>query len=169
MKLNLSTMIVSAIKALGAFLCVVFLPIMYPIYILFFAHLIDVVSAIRLNIRLYKKDPEKYKTARITSTGFKRLIFTIGFELLIIFLAAIIQMWVIPSIAITSFVIYLMIFSQVVSILENESTANGSKWALTLQKIFKSKAAKYLSDKLGMEDSCFKELDLWEKENENLQ
>lgn len=158
MKTKTMEWLIPIFKATFATLMVVVCPTWPVIGILLVAHLIDVVSAMMLNSRLRKCNPEKYEKVKLSSDGFKKMIKDFGFEMLVIFLVMLVEINICPGIPVTKWVVYLMIGSQLISILENTSECNGQRWAVYANRIFKSKASRYLSEKLGIDDNdIFKE------------
>lgn len=140
----------AAFKYIFAFLATLLLPHLEAIVILFFAHFVDLISALRLNHRLHRKDPEKFEPLRLKSAGIKKLVGSLGMEALIIVLFILIHHYLIPSIPIVTYIIWVMIGSQLLSVIENEATESDSKWAIFLSKLIKSKAVRYLADKTGL-------------------
>lgn len=144
--------IITLIKLGLAFICTLLFPTVPVLGILLFAHIIDVISAIRLNHRLYKADKEKYEKVKLSSDKFRDMISDFGFEVVVIALVALIGYIINTPITIAIYVGYLMIFGQIVSILENESECSRQKWSKWLNSILKSKSNRYLKEKLGIEE-----------------
>lgn len=138
-----------------AFILTIFLPTWPVLAILLLAHIVDLVSAIRLNGRLRKYDPVKFESVRFSSYRFSTMLKDFGFEVIVIFLALGVEALLATTIPIAIYVGYLMIAGQLVSIMENESECSDKKWAIWMRRIFKSKANRYLKEKLGIEDEIF--------------
>lgn len=145
--------IILTCKAIFASVMVMIAPSWPVIAILLVAHLVDLVSAMMLNGRLRKLDPSVFKEVRFSSESFKKMIKDFGFEIMVLFLVMLIQHHMFPNVRLVVWVCYLMIGSQIVSICENSSEANGALWARIGRKLFTSKASRYIQDKCGVDVS----------------
>lgn len=151
--MNKMESLIALLKMAFATIMIIVMPSVNILLILFLAHLVDLISAMMLNQRLRKYDPEKYEQVKLSSHGIGKLTKDFGFEVIVIFLIIMIEHTIlgVGSNYVWQWVSYLMIGSQGISILENTSECNGARWSVILQKIFKSKASRYLQDKVGVD------------------
>lgn len=143
------------VKITSATISTFLFPSINIVIVLLLFHLLDIVSAIRLGRRLKKYDPEKYTEVKFSSEKFKSKMQDYGFEVLILAAATIMNVIFFPDYTFIVWLGFLFMGGQAVSILENESECRGVKWATWLQKILKSKASRYLKDKLGVDEDVF--------------
>lgn len=107
--------------------------------------LADVVSARRLAWRLAKRIPEKRGRLKFSSTKFAKTIATLGRIYGVLVLAAMIDSIImVPGVSTLRLSAGAVCFWQAVSILENESSANGAKWARIIGKILIDKTERHL-------------------------
>lgn len=148
--INMEAIVVYIKLIVAALLCAAF-PTLPVLAILLLAHIVDVISALRLNSRLHRLDPVKYTDVKFSSEKFKEKVYTFGFEVIVIALILAIELVLLPTVPIALYTGYVMIGGQLVSILENESEKSTSKWAKWGNRIFKSKASRYLQEKIGVD------------------
>lgn len=105
----------------------------------------DVVSARRLARRLCKKHPEKKSALKFSSARFGRVICSLSRIYSVLVLAAMVDAVVaIPGVSTLRLATGAVCFWQAVSILENESSACGARWARILSRILVDKTERHL-------------------------
>lgn len=151
MKDHIATIVKIIFASLGGFICEFynfFYPAFILIYVLIFFNILDVVSAIRANIRLYKVNKDKYLKPRIRSSQLRRTAYKLGMQILIILGVYLAEVLIFPflSIKITNWMVGVFIFTELISIIENELCGNTKNNTLfnILRYIVAEKTARYL-------------------------
>lgn len=112
-----------------------------------FAVLIDCFTAWRLNRRLRRKYTKEVADGKLKSNNMGKMIPDLLVIFLCILLADKIDGSLLPhwgGIHLANYVAAIFCLTQVVSILENESSCNGSTWAIIMQKILADKTERHL-------------------------
>lgn len=106
---------------------------------------LDCISAWMLSRRVKKKYPDKQVTAKFSSFHAKRIVSTILEIYSLIITAFLIDKYIITfyDLHLANIVAGIFCFIQLWSVLENQSSCNGSKWAKVLQKIMVDKTEKH--------------------------
>lgn len=144
--------------ALGAAVTIIE-PALPVFYVCFASILIDCYTAWSLSRRVKKRFADK-SSGKFKSTHAGKVIVTIIKAFVAIILAFFIQRHIICSNAIdlTKIMAGAIVFWQVWSILENESSCNDAKWAVLMQKIMIDKTERHFDIDLSMlKDSIKKE------------
>ena len=115
-------------------------------FILFFAIVLDCLSAYDLNRRLKKQHPGKV-TGKFQSRYAFKMLNTFIKAYLVIILLHYIDAVLLPHLTLhlANFGAALFCFIQLWSVLENTSSANGMAWARILQKIMVDKAQRHFN------------------------
>ena len=105
----------------------------------------DVISARRLARRLRRKYPGQAPRLRFSSARFSKVISTLMRVYGLLILAAMVDSVVLTASGLLlRFAAGAVCFWQAVSILENEASANGSRWARMLRRVLIDKTERYL-------------------------
>ena len=112
-----------------------------------FAVLIDCLTAWRLNRRIRKKYSKEVADGKLKSSHMSKMISDLIIVFLCIILAynvdiSLLAHW--NGIHLANYVAAIFCLTQIVSILENESSCNGSTWAIVLQKVLADKTSRHL-------------------------
>lgn len=151
MREQLPTLIKVIFASLGGFLCEFynfFHPAFLLIYVLLFFNVLDVVSAIRANIRLHRLDNKKYRKPRVRSSQLRRTAYKLGMQILLILGVYLAEIIIFPflSIKITNWLVGVFIFTELISIIENELCGTKKKSLLfnLLRYVVAEKTSRYL-------------------------
>lgn len=119
--------------------------------VLFFAIVLDCLSAFDLSRRLKKKHPEKV-TGKFKSEYALKMMKTFIQMYSVILLVFLVETYIIPmhTLNLTNYVAAICCGIQLWSILENASSENGKLWAKVLQKIMVNKAERHFDIKLDL-------------------
>lgn len=117
------------------------------IFICAFAVLIDCFTAWRLNRRIRKKYSKDVADGKLKSSHMSKMISDLVVVFLCIVLAhhvdiSLLAHW--GGIHLANYVAAVFCLTQIVSILENESSCNGATWAIVAQKILADKTNRHL-------------------------
>lgn len=117
--------------------------------IVFFAVMLDAITAWRLSLRLKRAGYTangRTASGKFRSQSFGRVLYTLWLVFSLIYLAGLIEMYPVfgVNISLSSMVMMAVCFWQVWSILENESSFNDAKWAKFLQRIMIDKTSRHL-------------------------
>jgi hypothetical protein len=111
------------------------------------AVLIDCLTAWRLNRRIRSTYSKEVADGKLKSSHMSKMIS----DLIVVFLCIILAQHVddtllahLGGIHLGSYVAAIFCLTQFVSILENESSCNGSTWAIVLQKVLADKTSRHL-------------------------
>lgn len=112
-----------------------------------FAVLIDCFTAWRLNRRIRKKYSKDVADGKLKSSHMSKMISDLVVVFLCIVLAhhvdiSLLAHW--GGIHLANYVAAVFCLTQIVSILENESSCNGATWAIVAQKILADKTNRHL-------------------------
>lgn len=112
-----------------------------------FAVLIDCLTAWRLNRRIRRKYSKEVADGKLKSSHMSKMISDLVVVFLCIVLAhhvdiSLLAHW--GGIHLANYVAAVFCLTQIVSILENESSCNGSTWAIVAQKILADKTLRHL-------------------------
>lgn len=112
-----------------------------------FAVLIDCFTAWRLNRRIRKKYSKEVADGKLKSSHMSKMISDLVVVFLCIVLAhhvdiSLLAHW--GGIHLANYVAAVFCLTQIVSILENESSCNGATWAIVAQKILADKTNRHL-------------------------
>ena len=161
MKKNMQTLLPSLTRWLAAAVGILWCwiePTVPFVLICAFAVLIDCLTAWRLNRRIRKKYSKEVADGKLKSSHMSKMIS----DLIIVFLCIILAYHVDISllahwdgIHLANYAIFCL--TQIVSILENESSCNGSTWAIALQKILADKTSRHLEIDITEFDKLRKE------------
>ena len=118
-------------------------------FVLFFAILLDCLSAFDLSRRLRKKYPDKV-TGKFRSEYALKILRTFIEMYSVIILVSLVERYVIPmhQLNLTNYAAALFCAIQLWSILENLSSENDKSWAKILQKVMVNKAERHFDIKL---------------------
>lgn len=116
-------------------------------FICAFAVLIDMITAWRLNRRIRQHYSKEVADGKLKSSHMSKMITSLAIVFLCIVLAhhidnTLLAHW--GTIHLGQYVAAVFCLTQFVSILENESSCNGSSWARVLQKFLADKTARHL-------------------------
>lgn len=112
-----------------------------------FAVLLDCLTAWRLNRRIKKKYPNAGADGKLKSSHMTKMISDLVVVWLCILLAEGVDNHLLGHLGnlhLGQYVAAIFVLCTVVSILENESSCNGSAWARAVQKIVTSKVARHI-------------------------
>jgi hypothetical protein len=120
--------------------------------VLFFAIILDCLSAFDLSRRLKKKYPERV-TGKFKSEYALKMLKTFMQMYSVILLVFLIETHIIPmhTLNLTNYTAAICCAIQLWSILENASSENGKMWAKVLQKIMVNKAERHFDIKLDLD------------------
>lgn len=112
--------------------------------IVFLAVILDAVTAWRLSRRARRAGAKA--SGKFKSSHFGRVLYTLWLVFMLIFLAAMMQQFSVFGVhfPLANFVMMAVAFWQIWSILENESSCNGAKWAVFLQRVMVDKTSRHL-------------------------
>lgn len=130
-----------------------------------FSVLTDCLTAWRLNRRIRKAYSKEVADGKLKSSHMFKMISDLVVVFLCIILAAnvdeiLLAHW--GGIHLANYVAAIFCLTQIVSILENESSCNGSTWAIYAQKILADKTARHLE----IDINEFKELKRQQEEKD---
>ena len=131
-----------------------------------FALFVDCITAWRLNRRIRKRYSREVADGKLKSTKLSKKMSDLGIILLCIMLADHIESDTLTHLGTLHFAEYVaaaFCVVQFVSILENESSCNGSTWAILLQKVLADKTERHI--KLSAEE--FEKLRAEQEEKES--
>ncbi len=116
-------------------------------YICAFAVLLDMITAWRLNRRIRQNYSKEVADGKLKSSHMSKMITSLVMVFLCIVLAhhidnTLLEHW--GNIHLGQYVAAVFCLTQFVSILENESSCNGSTWARVLQKFLADKTCRHL-------------------------
>lgn len=132
-------------------------PTLNYLLICFFAILVDCYTAWRCNRRIYtvyheaiKRNPRCKADGKLKSKKMFKMIYDFTVVMLCVILAYHVDNDVLPhmDLYLANYVAAVFCVIQFVSILENESTCNGSAWARVMQKIVADKTERHYNIKL---------------------
>lgn len=153
---NVSDIFRSIFALLGAVLAILE-PTLPYILICTLLILADCFTAWQLGKRVAKAHPERVKKDRhkFASSHFGKVLITLLKSYFLVIAAYLIQSYITNGLPIdlTNIAAGAICFWQSWSILENESSCNGSKWARTLQKILVDKTERHFDVDLSELDS----------------
>ena len=112
-----------------------------------FAMLVDCFTAYRLNCRLKKKYPTAGADGKLKSSHLSKLVSDMCVVFLAIIFANVVEKVCFPHLAplyLPNYVCAIYCLVQFVSVLENESSCNGAKWATLLQRILANKVSRHI-------------------------
>lgn len=120
--------------------------------VLFFAIVLDCLSAFDLSRRLKKKHPNKV-TGKFRSEYALRMLKTFMQMYSVILLVFLVETYILPmhNLRLTNYTAAICCGIQLWSILENASSENGKMWAKVLQKIMVNKAERHFDIKLDFD------------------
>lgn len=112
--------------------------------ITFFAIVLDAITAWRLSRRIKRSGGNA--SGKFKSREFGRVFHTMWLVFSLIYLGGLMQMYPIFGIEfpLANMIMMAVCFWQMWSVLENESSCNGSKWAKFLQRIMVDKTSRHL-------------------------
>lgn len=115
--------------------------------ILILCYLLDIFTSIALQRRIEKKGIKTKSGGKYSSKYASRIWGALLRQFSFVLIIALAQKVLFPDIEfqVARIVMAIMICGQFLSILENESTCNDSKWALIVSKVLKSKMEKHLN------------------------
>lgn len=112
-----------------------------------FAVLIDCITAWRLNRRIRKAYTKQIADGKLKSSHMSKMISDLAIVFLCIVLAEKVDTILLAhwgGVHLANYAAAVFCLTQIVSILENESSCNGSSWAIIAQKILADKTARHL-------------------------
>lgn len=112
-----------------------------------FAVLLDCLTAYRLNRRIKQRYPHAKTDGKLKSARMSKMITDLVMVWLCILLAMNVDNQLLPhfgGLHLAQYVAAIFVLCTVVSILENESSCNGSTWARVVQKFVTSKVSRHL-------------------------
>ena len=112
-----------------------------------FAMLVDCLTAYRLNCRLKKKFPSAGADGKLKSSHLSKLVSDMCVVFLAIIFANVVERVCFPHLAplyLPNYVCAIYCLVQFVSVLENESSCNGAKWATLLQRVLANKVSRHI-------------------------
>lgn len=112
-----------------------------------FAMLVDCFTAYRLNCRLKKKFPTAGADGKLKSSHLSKLVSDMCVVFLAIIFSHVVERICFPHISplyLPNYVCAIYCLVQFVSVLENESSCNGSKWAQVLQRVLANKVSRHI-------------------------
>ena len=146
------------VAALAGFIWCSLEPSINYIAVCFFALVLDCYTAWRCNRRIYsryreaiKKDPRCKMDGKLRSKKMAKMVQDFSVLIMAIFLATFVDTVVLDymnPLHLANYLAALYCGVQFVSILENESTCNGSGWARVMQKIVADKTERHFNIKL---------------------
>lgn len=104
----------------------------------------DVVTARRLARRLGRRHPTERQKLKFSSARFGRTLVKLAQIYAMLLLTALVQHVIVPEVNLLRFVAAAVCFWQAVSILENEASANDSRWARILGRVLIDKTERHL-------------------------
>lgn len=117
-----------------------------------FAIILDCISAWKLGRRVAKKHPQEAKNAdKLKSEDASKMAYTLLIIYACTFLGWLIDKFMYPfvDLYLANFISGGFCMVQLLSILENESSCNGARWAKVLQKVLVDKTARHLNVEPG--------------------
>lgn len=117
------------------------------IFICACAVFLDMITAWRLNIRIKKTYSKEVADGKLKSAHMSKMISDLAVVFLCIVLAHHIDVDILPhwgGIHLANYAAAVFCLTQIVSILENESSCNGATWAIIAQRILADKTARHL-------------------------
>lgn len=112
-----------------------------------FAVLIDCLTAWRLNRRIRKAYTKEVADGKLKSSHMSKMVSDLTIVFLCIILAAEVDKVLLThwgGIHLANYVAAIFCLTQIVSILENESSCNGATWAVYAQRILADKTSRHL-------------------------
>lgn len=144
MNTEFTTLIKTLAAALGGWLMQALMPALPYTLVCTLLVVADVVSARRLAHRLRRKLPSRRQQLKFTSARFGHMLLRLAHIYALLLVTALLQYVVVPEVELLRLVSGLVCFWQIVSILENESSANDSPWARIAGKILIDKTERHL-------------------------
>lgn len=132
-----------------------------------FAVLVDCITAWRLNRRIRKKYTKKVADGKLKSNNMFKMVSDLCIIFLCVVLAHHIDNTILAHMGglhMSSYVAAVFCLTQFVSILENESSCNGSIWAMALQKVLADKTERHIELTVEEFEQMKKEREEWEKQ-----
>lgn len=112
-----------------------------------FAVLVDCITAWRLNRRIRKRYTKEVADGKLKSNNMFKMVSDLCIIFLCVVLAHHIDNTILAHMGglhMSSYVAAIFCLTQFVSILENESSCNGSIWAMALQKVLADKTSRHI-------------------------
>lgn len=157
-------------------------PSLNYIGVCFFALVLDCYTAWRCNRRIYsryreaiKKDPRCKMDGKLRSRKMAKMVQDFSVLIMAIFLATFVDRVILnymDPLHLANYISALYCGVQFVSILENESTCNGARWASVMQKIVADKTERHFNIKLKdlmQEEADIKQDETTDKSKEDKQ
>lgn len=117
------------------------------LWICAFAVFVDCVTAWRLNRRIRKRYTKEVADGKLKSNNMFKMLPDLGIIFLCVILAHHIDVDILPHLGglhMSNYMAAIFCLIQFVSILENESSCNGSTWAIVMQKVLADKTSRHI-------------------------